>query len=448
VRRGEPFDVVVAGGGVAGSAAAAALSQLGYQVAVVEPGMDGARRLAGELVHHTGAAALEELGLLDAVCGDERSVIAGFSVRFGGAPDSTVVHLPYSSDGTPACSAFAMEHDAIRQRMLKAVSLLPGVTVLNRARITAVDLSNREYVSVTISSHSGQTVVRPRLLVGADGTSSPVSRMAGIAQSRRQVSTLFGFLLHNSPLPDPGYGHVFLGASGPVLAYQVSKDAARIMFDLPHSVAGRGKIESCRESLHALPERLRGEVSKRLEQPGIVASASYMATVREIARGRLVLVGDAAGCCHPLTATGLTVCARDALRLRDALRDTDGDIERALPLYAHRRRSPQRTRMVLARALYEVFCAETPESRLMRDGLVQYWNSSCSRRDKSMALLSTEEDRLRLVLIEVAQVMLHGLGTRILEAWRQGGIFPRQTRVLLGLSRLLLRHASEALRAS
>jgi 2-polyprenyl-6-methoxyphenol hydroxylase-like FAD-dependent oxidoreductase len=270
--------------------------------------------------------------------------------------------------------------------------------------------------------------------------------MAGIAQSRRQVSTLFGFLLNDSPLPDPGYGHVFLGASGPVLAYQVSKDAARIMFDLPHSVSGRGKIESCRESLHALPERLRGEVAKRLEQPGIVASASYTATVREVARGRLVLVGDAAGCCHPLTATGLTVCARDALRLRDALRDTDGDIESALTVYAHRRRSPQRTRMVLARALYEVFSAETPESRLMRDGLMQYWNGSCASRAKSMALLSTEEDRLRLMLMEVAQVMLHGLGNRISEGWRQGGIFPRDTRVLLGLSRLVLRHASETLR--
>jgi len=439
---------VVAGGGVAGSAAAAALSQLGYQVAVVEPGMDGARRLAGELVHHTGAAALQELGLLDAVCGDERSEIAGFSVRFGGAPDSAVVHLPYSEDGAPACPAFAMEHDAIRQRMLKAVSLLPGVTVLDRARITAVDLSNGDYASVTISSHSGETVVRPRLLVGADGTSSPVSRMVGIAQLRRQVSTLFGFLLHKCPLPDPGYGHVFLGASGPVLAYQVSKDVARIMFDLPHSAAGRDKIESCRESLHALPERLRGEVSKRLDEPGVVASSSYTATVREVARGRLALVGDAAGCCHPLTATGLTVCTRDALRLRDALRDTDGDIERALPLYAHRRRSPQRTRMVLARGLYEVFCAQSPESRLIRDGLLEYWNGSCSSRAKSMALLSTEEDRLRLMLMEVAQVMLHGLGTRISEAWRQGGVFPRETRVLLGLSRLLLRHASETLRTS
>ena len=446
MRRSEPFDVVVAGGGVAGAAAAAALSQLGYQVAVVEPGMDGARRMAGELVHHTGAAALQELGLLDAVCGEERSVIAGFSVRFGGAPDSAVVQLPYSSDGKLAFPAFAMEHDAIRQRMLKAVSQLPGVTVLDRARITAVELNNSEYATVTICSKSGEAVLRPRLIVGADGTSSPVSRMAGITQSRRQVSTLFGFLLHDSPLPDPGYGHVFLGASGPVLAYQVSKDAARIMFDLPHSAAGRGKIESCRESLHALPERLRGEVSKRLEEPGIVASASYTATVREIARGRLALVGDAAGCCHPLTATGLTVCARDALRLRDALHDTDGDIERALPLYAARRRAPQRTRMVLARGLYEVFCAETPESRLLREGLFEYWNGSCGSRSKSMALLSTEEDRLRLMLMEVAQVMLHGLDTRISEAWRRGGIFPGETRVLLGLSRLLLRHASETLR--
>jgi 2-polyprenyl-6-methoxyphenol hydroxylase-like FAD-dependent oxidoreductase len=438
--------VVVAGGGVAGSAAAAALSQLGHQVAIVEPGIDGSRRLAGELVHDTGAAALQELGLLKAVCGDERSEIAGFSVRFGGSPDSKVIHLSYSSNRRAAGPAFAMTHEAIRQRMLTEVSQLPGVTVLDRARITAADLSNREYATVTISSQSGETVVRPRLLVGADGASSPVSRLAGMVQSRRPVSTIFGFLLEDQQLPDPGYGHVFLGASGPVLAYPVSKSATRIMFDIPHSPAGPGKAESCRESLHAVPEPLRSEVSKRLKQPGIVASVSYTATVREISRGRLVLVGDAAGCCHPLTATGLTVCARDAVRLRDALRDTDGDIERALPLYAHGRRSPQRTRLVLARALYEVFCAQTPESRLMRDGLLEYWSGSCGRRAKSMALLSTEEDGLRPMLAEAAQVMLHGLGTRISEAWRRGRFFPIEPQVLWGLSRLLLRHASETLR--
>lgn len=446
MRRGEPFDVVVAGGGVAGSAAAAALSQLGHQVAIVEPGIDGSRRLAGELVHDTGAAALQELGLLKAVCAGERSEIAGFSVRFGGSPDSKVIHLPYSSNRRAASPAFAMSHEAMRQRMLTEVSQLPGVTVLDRARITAADLSNREYATVTISSQSGETVVRPRLLVGADGASSPVSRLAGMVQSRRPVSTIFGFLLEDQQLPDPGYGHVFLGASGPVLAYPISKSAVRIMFDIPHSPVGPGRVEACRESLHAIPEPLRSEVAKRLEQPGIVASVSYTAAVREITRGRLVLVGDAAGCCHPLTATGLTVCARDAVRLRDALRDTDGDIDRALPRYAHGRRSPQRTRLVLARALYEVFCAQAPESRLMRDGLLEYWSGSCGGRAKSMALLSMEEDGLRSMLTEVAQVMRHGLGSRISEGWRRGRFFPTEPHVLWRLSRLLLRHASETLR--
>jgi len=220
----------------------------------------------------------------------------------------------------------------------------------------------------------------------------------------------------------------------------------RIMFDIPHSPVGPGRVEACRESLHAIPEPLRSEVAKRLEQPGIVASVSYTAAVREITRGRLVLVGDAAGCCHPLTATGLTVCARDAVRLRDALRDTDGDIDRALPRYAHGRRSPQRTRLVLARALYEVFCAQAPESRLMRDGLLEYWSGSCGGRAKSMALLSMEEDGLRSMLTEVAQVMRHGLGSRISEGWRRGRFFPTEPHVLWRLSRLLLRHASETLR--
>ena len=182
MRRGEPFDVVVAGGGVAGSAAAAALSQLGHQVAIVEPGIDGSRRLAGELVHDTGAAALQELGLLKAVCADERTEIAGFSVRFGGSPDSKVIHLPYNSNRRAAGPAFAMTHEAIRQRMLTEVSQFPGVTVLDRARITAADPGNGEYATVTISSQSGETVVRPRLLVGADGASSPVSRLAGMVR--------------------------------------------------------------------------------------------------------------------------------------------------------------------------------------------------------------------------------------------------------------------------
>ena len=59
-----PGDVIIAGGGIAGTAAAAALAQLNYRVLVVEPGLDHTRRLAGELIHPPGVAALRDLGLL------------------------------------------------------------------------------------------------------------------------------------------------------------------------------------------------------------------------------------------------------------------------------------------------------------------------------------------------------------------------------------------------
>jgi squalene monooxygenase len=447
------FDAVVAGGGVAGSAAAAALSRLGMQVAIVEPGLDDSRRLSGELIHQPGAAALDELGLLEAVFDGDATPITGFSVRFGGAADSRVVHLPYGSPQS-ASPAFAMEHSRIRERMLAAAARLPGVHVLERSRITAVDLGSPDYAEVHVTSsgtasgtsRSGTIVMRPRLLVGADGASSPVSRLAGVDQSRRRLSTLFGVLLESVSLPDPGFGHIFLGGSGPVLAYPVSPSAVRVMFDLPDTPAGPACPSDCRASLEALPEPFRSEVGRRLDSTAMVAGASYTSTRSEITRGRLVLVGDAAGCCHPVTGTGLTMCASDALRLRDALGSTHGDIARALPLYARLRQGPQRTRMVAARVLYEVFCGHTPESKLVRDGLCEYWNLGSSRCAKSMALVSTADPRLHVLLAELAHVILCGFGIRISKGWREGGLTARQTRILLGVSRLVLRHTGETLR--
>jgi 2-polyprenyl-6-methoxyphenol hydroxylase-like FAD-dependent oxidoreductase len=447
-RRDVQFDVVVAGGGVAGSAAAAALSRDGYEVAIVEPGMDASRRLAGELVHPTGASALAELGLLDAVRGGERTDVTGFSVRFGGAADSKVVRLPYSVGGEPGQAAFAVEHSLMRERLLAAVARLARVTLLDHSRITYVDPDAGDCAAVRIATPAGETVLRPRLLVGADGAASPVSRLAGIVQRRERISTLFGLVLEDKALPDPGYGHVFLGGCGPVLAYPISRSAVRVMFDVPDSPSGPRTVEACSASLPALPEPFRGEVARALETSPMIASASYNGGMREIVRGRLALVGDAAGCCHPLTATGLTVCAHDALRLRDALRDSGGDICRALPLYARRRRAPQRTRLILARALYEVFCGHTPESRLMRDGLREYWNGGSKRCATSMALVSTADERLRIMLLELARVMLCSIGARLSDAWREGRFAPAQTRVLLALPRLLLRHAGETLRTT
>lgn len=434
--------MVVAGGGVAGACVAVALGEFGYRVAVVEPGMDPSKRLAGELVHPPGAAALAELGVLDDLRAGEGGRVTGFSVRFGGAADAVVVRLPYAQ--ASGHLGLAVEHGFMRERLLAAASRCPWVTVLPGARVTGADLSAKDSATVQVSSPGQELRLRCRMLVAADGCCSQVSRLAGMMPPCHRVSTLFGVLLRDARLPDSGYGHVLLGGSGPILAYQLSDGSIRVMFDVPPSATAA----DCRANLHALPEPFRSSVTQALEAGRPLASASYATSLRQVSRGRLVLVGDAAGCCHPVTSTGLTVSVRDAVRLRDALREAGGDIARALPLYARRRRPPQRTRLVMARAAHEIFCAPTPELRLMRDGMREYWLSSARRRTASMALLSTADGRLRVMLQEVAQVILCGMGARLSDGWREGRFSPAQTRVLFDLSRRLLRHAGEALRTT
>ena len=76
-------DVLIAGGGVAGAAAAAALSQLGLSILIIEPGSAQGRKLAGELIHPPGIEGLRELGLLK----DEDelgSEVKGFAIFPGG----------------------------------------------------------------------------------------------------------------------------------------------------------------------------------------------------------------------------------------------------------------------------------------------------------------------------------------------------------------------------
>ena len=253
--------------------------------------------------------------------------------------------------------------------------------------------------------------VTARLLVGADGAASTVRRLAGIAHQRRRVSKMLGYLLPEGELPAPGYGTVFLGGPAPALAYQVGSRAIRVMFDLPSDSRGlQGPSSGDTDpDLGALPVELR-RVARGVmaRQPGLVAM-NYTVLPERVTSGRVVLVGDAAGCCHPLTATGLSVCTRDAIRLRGALRATGGDLSAALARYAVEREGPQRTRLALAETLYEIFLARTPETRLLRDGVLRYWTSSARGRAASMALLSTQEGNMTIMAREYARVVGYAL---------------------------------------
>jgi len=436
-------DALVAGGGMAGASVAAALSAAGWEVLLVEPGLDPSKRLAGELIHPPGVSDLAALGFLAALEGAGTAPVLGFAVLPDAA--SRAFLLPYGEIPGVERPGYAVDHAVLGPRLLALLEPLPAVTTWRGARVTGLDLAARDHATVTVAAPEGERRVRARLVVAADGAASTLRRLAGIGATRTRISHMTGYVVRGTPPPHPGYGNVFLGGPAPVLAYAIGDDAVRVMFDVPDNPAGLDAPARDPAYLGALPAPFRDGVHRALATEGRLVSVNATVVPETVARGRLVLVGDAAGCCHPLTATGLSVCTRDALRLRRALGEAGGDVPRALARYARLRGGPQVTRMALAGALYDAFAARTPEMRLLRAGILRFWDRSPRGRAASMALLSTHEGRMSRMALEYAQV----LGYTLTMLVRRRGSLPSRTsrrRTLWGFGLATMRHAQGALR--
>jgi len=438
------FDVVVAGGGVAGSVAAAALAAEGLSVLMVEPGQRQERRLAGELVHPAGVRGLEALGF--ALHGPEQGAvpIRGFAVfhdRGAAQPPSL---LPYGDGAGQPNEALALEHGTLRACLGAQAAAMPGVAVLEDARVTGLDLASAERPVVTLRRGGRESSVRARLVVAADGASSQARTLAGIGHRRRRLSTIMGFVLNRHALPAPGYGHVFLGAGAPVLAYEIGPCHARLLVDLPLDGRADRHGASLHDTLSALPSDLRAEVEQAATTQALRHAGQDVA-VDAAVRGRVVLVGDAGGSCHPLTATGMTVAINDALTLRAALRDQPGDLDAALALYGRRRRRTQRTRRMLAASLYEAWSGSEPELMVIKRGLERYWREDARGRAASMALLAMSDLRLLSALREMVAVILHGLARDDRSGGARALPLLDQLHLGFGLSRLLVRHMTQVM---
>jgi 2-polyprenyl-6-methoxyphenol hydroxylase-like FAD-dependent oxidoreductase len=438
---------------MAGASVAAAMGELGFAVLVAEPGMDASRRLAGELIHPPGAGDLARLGLLSCLERAGGVPVKGFAVwgdaieprlsALGTRGSSAASVLPYADVSGLAGHGMALEHRAMTEALLATVVERPRITLWMGARVTALGLGAADAVDVTLSHEGREVTVRARLLVAADGGSSHVRAMAGIRSARTRLSTMIGFAVEGAP-PCPEYANVFAGPV-PVLAYQFQRGSVRVMFDLRREARSDAPARVDASHLDVLPEPFRAAVRRAVDGEPPLVSASYSMIPEAVVKGRVVLVGDAAGCCHPLTATGLTVCTRDALRLHQSLAERAGDIPAALADYAKRRQGPQRTRVALAGALYEAFANASPEMRILRRGLLRYWARSRRGRAVSMALLSTHESRMGVMAAEYARVAGYGL----LELLRRTGAARESLRfrgrAAYGLSRSTVRYAAAAL---
>ena len=427
-------DVLVAGGGPAGCATAAALAQLGLRVTIVDAGQDRARQLAGELLHPVGVEDLRALGLGEVLDAPGVQSVVGFAVVDARSSPARHALLPYAEGHR----GVAAEHAQLTTPLLEVVGRRENVTVLPKTRLAQVLRNDAQGVEVILTRERESTNVTARLLVVADGRASPVRKMLGLESEHDRVSGMIGVTVDAALLPFAQRGHLFVGGATLVLGYAISPTCARIMVDVPPG-ASASWLKVHPELLGAVPADLRAGILRALDEDPRAASNERRMPV-SITVGSAVLVGDAAGCCHPLSASGMTSCTQDARALQNAFIDSSDDLALALANYREGRRPEQRTRIALASALYLAFSGQGPDMVALREGLFDYWHKSRKGARVSMALLSGREARMWVMAREYSRVVGYGMLALMRDAWSRQLSFSELADAGMGLLGSTLPH--------
>ena len=394
------YDVAIVGAGPVGSLCALAHARKGARVALLEANPNASKRMAGEWLHPPAVRMLREVGLrLDT---QPRSTTnKGFAVfpEDGSEP----IVLPYV-DGAHGLTC---EHAAIVSRLREATQNEPGVAFIPYARVRSV-----EDERVTFSRNGTAESLTAARIVGADGRASIVRRSLGLSITPRICSRMVGITLGNVDLPLEGYGHVLCGGPGPILMYRLGEQCVRVVVDVPSDVWTPWDRIGLLSNSYAglLPEALRSAFVDALQAGQFHAAVNELRPRVTYGSPRRVLIGDAAGHYHPLTAVGMTLGFSDALTLAESKDFHD---------FIAKRFRATHTPELLAMELYEVFADHRAEVAAVRRAIYQRWRISHAFRDRTMRLLACEDMSLTRMAFAGGAIVVRAVAGAIPRSYDQ-----------------------------
>jgi len=379
------------------------LARQGAQVALIETNPRASRRFAGEWLHPPAVAALDR-----ARVGRLESARPRTGYGFVVLPDDGSPAIELGYPGT--CVALSAEHDDLVRALRDRAVAEPGVHYFPGCRV--VDLQDHR---VVVEPRGGQpTEVRAGLIVGADGKGSLARRYVEDGVDSQLLSYMAGIDVRGASLPSEGFGHVILGGPGPALAYRIADDRIRLCLEVPLSFGSRARTPQFLWTAYGpvLPAGLREGLFRALEERPVSWAGARFRPRSSYGRGSVVLVGDAAGHTHPLTAVGITQGLLDA----EALADANGDLE----AYRRTRSRASYVPELLGNALYHVFRRDDLGAARIRAAVYDVWRTSDFERDRTMRILMGDEPRTSAFGASFARMALAAIGSSTSEALRVG----------------------------
>ena len=408
-REKSDYDVVVIGAGTVGSAAAYVLAESGASCLLLEADPEAVSRYAGEWMHPTVTELMGEFALELPDAARHHRAGDGFVVHPEDA--SEPIELPYPTDSKGFCCSHYDLSVGVREQAVDH----EGVDYIPYARAVDVDPEGR--VRYHLIERSLDREVEADLVVGAGGRSSVCRRALGADVPREIVTYMAAIGLDDVSLPREGYGHIFMGGPGVALGYRHAPDSVRLSLDVP---AERRDLRSDGEALYeafeeALPSNLREPLRREIDEDGVRWSATFFQPRTERGQGRVALVGDAIGLCHPLCAAGVAVGVLDDALLAEAY--AEGDLQ------AYRDRGAAETRVpeLMSCVIYQLL-GTSKGSGALRRALYRTWRRDPAERDRTMRILTGAERSADAFVSSFANVGAQALVESGRENLREGGI--------------------------
>jgi len=315
-------DVIIVGGGVAGSSLAIVLSRSGLDVAVIEREARFRDRVRGEGIHPWGYREARQLGLEPALTAAGANPLYFWQPYFErGAVEPT----RWDDDETNPLPELGVSHPRLQEVTIKAAEET-GATILRpaSARSIAQDTDGTWVVHVALEGGAGQEL-RGTLLVGADGRTSAVRGWLGIhANHDREHHRFGGALVDGVDLASDAV-HVIYFPGGMSYLMPQGEGRARVYFG-----GGKDLIEPLTADrtgetfLAFLRERFPEGALEDATLAGPLAFFSNADIVPDRVTGiNAVLIGDAAGSNDPSVGQGLSLAYRDVRELSELLMRCD-----------------------------------------------------------------------------------------------------------------------------
>jgi menaquinone-9 beta-reductase len=326
-------DLLIIGGGLAGSVLGAAMAGVGHRVIIIEKETEFRDRVRGEVLLPWGSLEARRLGVHDFLLETCASKVLCEIFMLGGE-----MHEPrdYTSTTPEGTSALSFYHPEMQEQLLRRAQVC-GAEVRRGTAITAINPGPRP--SADIASAEGKQVIEARLIVAADGRESQVASLLEFDRERDEPELFTGGLQMTGDLDIEHALYFSLSTPGGLGSILVSNRPGNYRaYLLHHKDALQRRLSGARDYAAVKQQFAAIGWNKdwlaELEPHGTFATFDGAHRwVRHPVRGNCILIGDAAGASDPVWGNGLSRTLRDVRLLRDRLL-SDADWRRAANAYA------------------------------------------------------------------------------------------------------------------